>query len=60
MRWVLVFMFVCILLYRIYHCFGQCSMFRWWVGWQDMLKRDGELGWIRLQLMLEEEEEQEE
>ena len=30
------------------------------MGWQDVLKRDGELGWIRLQLMLEEEVEQEE
>ena len=30
---------------------------RWWVGWQDVLKRDGELGWMRLQLMLEEEED---
>ena len=33
------------------------TLFRWWVGWQDVLKRDGELGWLRLQLMLEEEEE---
>ena len=31
---------------------------RWWVGWQDVLKRDGELGWMRLQLMLEEEVEE--
>ena len=30
------------------------------MGWQDVLKRDGELGWIRLQLMLEEEVEEEE
>jgi len=31
---------------------------RWLVGWQDVLKRDGELGWMRLQLMLEEELEE--
>ena len=51
-RW---WLFVCSFFFFLAH-----FLFRWWVGWQDMLKRDGELGWIRLQLMLEEEEEQEE
>ena len=58
-----VLTFVCLFVVCYFYFFFVLLYFstllRWWVGWQDVLKRDGELGWLRLQLMLEEEEEEE-